>query len=98
MDLLNTILKNKQSLTQIGFIAFVLLSLYFLSIRPQKKKHDRQRKFLESLKIGMQIITIGGIHGNIIKVEDKTITIEIDNEGTIIVLDKNAISAESKLV
>ncbi len=97
-SLLQTILKNKQNLTQIGFIAFILLSLYFLSIRPQKKKRDSQRKFLENLKVGMQVITIGGIHGIITIVEDKTITLEVDDQGTILVLDKNAISAENILV
>ncbi|MCP3660144.1 MAG: preprotein translocase subunit YajC [Bacteroidetes bacterium] len=86
---------NKQTLMQFVFIAFIIIILYFFSIRPQRKKYNDQKSFLEKLKPGMNIVTVGGIHGTILSVDDKTITIELNGRGTNMVIEKNAISVES---
>ena len=53
----------------------------------------KQSEFIENLKKGNKIITVGGIHGKVISIEKKTITLEIDR-GTRIQIDKNSISYE----
>ncbi|MFW5687552.1 MAG: preprotein translocase subunit YajC [Bacteroidota bacterium] len=68
-----------------GFAAFLPLLLiivvfYLFFIRPQLKKQKDARKYREALKKGDKIITIGGIHGRIVEVQEKTFTIEVAPE------------------
>ena len=51
--------------------------MYFTMIRPQKKKDKEIKSMRESLSIGDEIITIGGIHGKIVKVNDEIVTLEM---------------------
>lgn len=51
--------------------------MYFTMIRPQKKKDKEIKSMRESLSIGDEIITIGGIHGKIVKVNDEVVTLEM---------------------
>ncbi|MFH1146972.1 MAG: preprotein translocase subunit YajC [Pseudomonadota bacterium] len=57
------------------FIIFGIF--YFLLIRPQQKKAKDQKRFLDNLKIGDQIVTMGGVHGTITGLTDQIITLEI---------------------
>ena len=57
----------------IGFFAL----LYFMMIRPQKKKEQQIREMRNALKVGDEVITIGGIQGKIIKAKEDVITIEV---------------------
>ncbi len=51
--------------------------MYFTMIRPQKKKDKEIKSMRESLAIGDEVITIGGIHGKIVKVNDEIVTLEM---------------------
>lgn len=63
------------------FAPFVLIIaiFYFLIIRPQNKKQKETQKMLESLKKGDKIVTIGGIHGTISSVKEKTVVVKVDD-------------------
>ena len=87
---------SKEHLLNFLFIGFIIFVLYFFSIRPQRKKYKDQKNFIEKLKPGMHIKTIGGIHGIILSIDDDTVTIELDNRGTSMILEKNAISIDTK--
>lgn len=50
---------------------------YFLLIRPQQKRAKEHKALVESIKIGDQIITAGGIHGKVAAVQDETIQVEV---------------------
>ncbi len=50
---------------------------YFILWRPQKKEQSKRSEFLASLKKGDKIITIGGLYGTIIRLNDKIATIQI---------------------
>lgn len=50
---------------------------YFLLLRPQQKKNKQLKNMRESLSVGDQITTIGGIVGKILKVGEDDITVEI---------------------
>ena len=50
---------------------------YFILWRPQKKEQKKRSEFLSSLKKGDKIVTIGGLYGVIIRLNDKTATIQI---------------------
>lgn len=51
--------------------------LYFTMIRPQKKKDKEIQKMRSSLSVGDEVITIGGLHGKIAKVNDEVIVLEV---------------------
>ena len=83
------------SMHQFILIGGILLVFYFFMIRPQKKRQKDQRAFLDKLKKGEQVITIGGIHGKIYDVADDTVTLEIDSKGAKITVSRGAISVDS---
>ena len=60
-------------LLPIGF----LVIFYFFAIRPQKKKETQIKEMRNSLRVGDEVITIGGIMGKIIKVKEDMVTIEV---------------------
>ena len=71
-------------------IAF-LVFFYLFAIRPQKKREKEIREMRDSLRVGDQIITIGGIYGKIVKVKDDMVTIEVGSNKTKLELTKWAI-------
>ncbi len=59
-------------------VPFVLIFavMYFLMIRPQKKKDKLKQEMLSQLIVGDKILTIGGIHGKIVSIKDDTLILE----------------------
>ena len=60
---------------------FMLLAMfaifYFLLIRPQQKRAKQHKEMIEALKAGDQVVTAGGLHGKVVAVQDKAVTLEI---------------------
>lgn len=54
--------------------------MYFFMIRPQQKQQKELRNFREGLKKGDKIVTIGGIYGTVVEVDDKTVVIKVDGD------------------
>ena len=54
----------------------MLVLLYFIMIRPQRKRDKLTKEMLAGLLVGDKIITIGGIHGKIVSIKDDTLVIE----------------------
>ena len=69
----------------------IFVVFYFFLIRPQSKKQKEHRKMLEALNKGDKIITIGGIHGEIVNVNQDILKIKIA-ENIKIDVNKSAIS------
>ncbi|MGP8215907.1 MAG: preprotein translocase subunit YajC [Bacteroidia bacterium] len=78
------------------FILLIFVVFYFFMIRPQMKKQKQQAKFKEEIKKGDKIITIGGVHGKIAEIGDKTFIIEVEN-GVRLKIEKSAVSMESTM-
>lgn len=68
----------------------IIVVFYFFMIRPQQRKQKEEQRFRESLKKGDKIITIGGMHGRVVSVEDDGIFVEVDN-GVKIKFEKAAL-------
>jgi preprotein translocase subunit YajC len=64
-------------LYQLAPFALIIVVFYFFFIRPQVKKTKDAKVFRENIKKGDRIVTIGGIHGKIVEVQDTTFSIEI---------------------
>jgi len=65
---------------------------YFFMIRPQQKKQKDQKKFLEELKKGDEVVTVGGIHATVVSVYETTVTLEVDGKGTKLKFEKSSVS------
>ena len=72
----------------------VLLVMYFFMMRPQQKKQKDQKKFLEEMKKGDSVVTIGGLHGKIHELDDLTVVLEVDR-GFRLKFDRSSISMEA---
>ena len=79
-----------------SFIPLILIIVvfYFFMIRPQLKKSKEQKKFRENIKVGDKIITIGGIHGKIVDVQEKTFIISVEG-GVKLKIERSAISMDA---
>jgi preprotein translocase subunit YajC len=66
--------------------------MYFMLIRPQKKKEKEVTAMRAGLKVGDHIVTIGGICGKIVKVKDETIVIAVGADKVKMELMKWAVS------
>ena len=60
-----------------GPIIVMLIIFYFMLYRPQKQAAKRREEMLNSLKVGDDVITIGGIYGKITALDDTTVRLEI---------------------
>ena len=75
----------------IGMLVLVVVFFYFFLIRPQKKQEKEATQMRNSLEIGDEIVTIGGIVGQVISIKNDTITIVTSKDRTKIRFVKSAI-------
>lgn len=78
--------------TTLVTFALIILIFYFLIIRPQKKRDKEAKAMIEAMKKGDKVVTIGGIHGTIVMVKDKTVIVKVDDSARI-EFSKTAISS-----
>jgi preprotein translocase subunit YajC len=90
------LLQAQQSNPYFQFIFFgaIIVIFYFFMIRPQQKKAKDQKKFVEEIKKGDYVITIGGVHGYIAELNGDTFILEVEKGGRI-KFSKSAISMEA---
>lgn len=79
---------NPQQLSGLLVPLVFVVIFYFLLIRPQQKREKSLKDMRESLKVGNEVVTIGGIFGKIIKVNEESVTIEIGADKTKLVFEK----------
>ena len=72
----------------VGMIAV----MYFFVMRPQKKQEKETQNMRDSLQVGDEITTIGGIIGKIISIKEETVMIETGHDRTKIRILKSAVS------
>ena len=70
----------------------LIVIFYFLLIRPQKKKEKAVTAMRNALKVGDEIVTIGGICGKVMKVKEETVTISVGADKTKFEIMKWAVS------
>ena len=75
------------------FILLLLLIFYFFMIRPQQKKQKQIEEYRSKLAKGDKIITIGGLHGKIVDVQEKVFVVEIA-DGLKITIEKAAVAVD----
>jgi preprotein translocase subunit YajC len=65
--------------------------MYFVMIRPQKKRQEQQQKLIGNLKTGDRVVTSAGIHGLISNVKETTVLVKVA-DNVKIEMDKSAIT------
>lgn len=68
-------------MTIVIMVAMVAV-MYFVMIRPQKKKQQEEQKLRDSVQIGDEITTIGGINGRVVTVKEDSIVLETGADRT----------------
>jgi len=71
-------------------LGLLFLVMWFTMIRPQAKQAKQHRELVAGLAKGDKVVTVGGIHGTIRQVDEKTILVEVDG-GTKLRIDKGKV-------
>ena len=61
-------------------ILLMVVIFYFLLWRPQKKQQKERTNLLGSLKKGKKIVTIGGIYGEIVELDDEKVKVQVSEK------------------
>ena len=75
----------------IAMFAGMIALMYFLMIRPQKKREKEDAAMRNALAVGDEVTTIGGIIGKVISIKDETFVLETTKDRTKIRFLKGAI-------
>lgn len=71
-------------------LAGMFAIMYLFMIRPQMKRQKEAKSFRDAVKKGDHVVTIGGFHGKVVSVSDKTVVLEFENGKARV--DKSALS------
>ena len=77
-------------------IILIFVLMYFLMIRPQKKKDKQIKDMRNSLTVGDEIVTIGGLCGKIVKTKDETIVVQVGADKVKFEMMRWAVSTVTK--
>ena len=79
------------TIMSIVMIAAIIAVFYFFMYRPQKKQEKEQKNMRDSLAVGDEITTIGGIIGKVVSIKEETVLIETGRDKTRIRFLRTAI-------
>ena len=82
-------------LVQLFPLALIFIIFYFLLIRPQKQKEKEHQKMLLELDKNDEVVTSGGIHGTIVGLKDKTVSLRVD-DNVKIEIDRSCVAYVKK--
>ena len=83
---------NNQFAMQMVMLVIFLLIMYLLLIRPQKKKEKQIEEMRSNVKVGDEVVTIGGICGKIVKTKDNSLVIQVGADKTKFEITRWAVS------
>lgn len=76
----------------------MLVLMYFILIRPQRKQEKEQKAQRSKLAVGDQVITIGGLVGKVVNIKDDDITIATSVANTLVTFRRDSINTVKKPV
>ncbi|MEY4227275.1 MAG: hypothetical protein RL190_2032 [Actinomycetota bacterium] len=81
---------------QLILLLVVMAALFYLLIYRPQARAKRQREELDrSLEVGREVVTIGGLHGEIVAIDAETADVEIA-DGVVVTFERRAISATAR--
>jgi preprotein translocase subunit YajC len=72
------------------FLGLGLALMYFLVMRPENRRRKEQQAMLAAVKVGDRIVTLGGMHGVVASLAEKTLTLRVDT--VKVTIDRTAIA------
>ena len=82
--------KGSSSTALLVSLGLMVVIFYFLLIRPQQRRARAQRDLVQSIDVGDDVITVGGMFGTVSALDDESVTVEVA-PGTQIRMLKSAI-------
>lgn len=67
------------ALPSLIFLALMIGVFYFLIIRPQRKRSKAQQELADSVAVGQEIRTVGGIYGKIVSIDDESVVLRVED-------------------
>ena len=67
-------------LTMLLMLALIFVVMWLFMIRPQQKRQKQLNEFRNNLPKGDKVVTVGGIYGTIVEVNDNKVLLEIDKD------------------
>jgi preprotein translocase subunit YajC len=67
-------------MTMLLMLALIFVVMWLFMIRPQQKRQKELNNFRDNLKKGDKVVTVGGIYGTILEVNDNKVMLEIDKD------------------
>ena len=71
-------------------LLLIFVVMWFFMIRPQRKQQKELEKFRKELQKGDKVVTVGGIYGTVVEIQEKTVLIKVDGD-TKLRVDKNSL-------
>lgn len=68
---------GSSGLTTLIFLGLMIAVFYFFIIRPQRNRQKAQQALSDSLAVGDEVRTIGGIHGRVLTVDEDSVLLEV---------------------
>ena len=81
-------------------IGGMILFMWLLVIRPQKKEEKRRKALIDSMKPGHQVVTIGGVHGEVVSVGELTVELNVTkgDKPLVMTFNRGAIATNVTLI
>jgi len=73
-------------------LVLIFAVFYFFIYRPQQKREEEHQEMVDNLEQGDKVVTVGGVHGTIQRLEEATVLAQVDSKGTKLRIDKDSIS------
>ncbi|HIV20082.1 MAG TPA: preprotein translocase subunit YajC [Candidatus Merdivicinus intestinigallinarum] len=84
-------------LVQLLPIVLIVVVMYFILIRPQRKRDKEMQKMRNSLQVGDEVTTSGGIIGRVVSLREDTVVIETGSDRSKIRIKRWAIQSNETL-
>jgi preprotein translocase subunit YajC len=78
------------------FLVLMVAAIYFLMIRPQRKRQKEQQELLERIRSGEKVITSSGIYGQVESVTEDTVVLKVESGATIRVAKSTVVAKQVK--
>lgn len=84
---------SQEATSTVMMIVVMVALFYFMLYRPQKKQAAKRKALLDSLTVGTDVVTIGGIYGKIVALDDKTVQLQVA-DGIVMTFARAAINGK----
>ena len=82
--------------TIIIFLVLIFGVMYFLMIRPQRKRQKEHQQLLEELRRGDKVVTAGGVHGVVESLGEDSVVIKIESGATMSVTRSSVVTKQER--